>query len=467
MVKTTTSFTVSVTWDDKDGQMKIPFNGIDGADVVKYTSLYSKITQSDDNQLIIDVKGLDVATKYQCEYVDTNSKTTKTAAATFVPNTFGEKISCGAIPNGFAIAGIYSAVKFSLLNLGTKEYVLNGASDSDVLTINTCQNGIKDGTETDKDCGGKCVPLYPCQASQKCKITNDCQSPIPCTNGQCGLDGLSAKNAGSTCKAIKIQFPKSSNGIYYLKGPKDEFKNSPKRAWCWQTDRDGGGWMMGVKIYYPGQGLGRSGQGARGNVNDAIQHLGNQYKMDDKDIRKFLGQPNPNNDDFSSGKSTFSWMLDQSKYGNSYYSSSNREYIIGKKYTARWRMYVDGARILDCLLVLEDTFGSHVRWLKYSYQLLIFMTFYHAHKGSIGRQWRNPLPLMNCLRTQCHDTLTARIPLVKASSTGEADQSVAVSIVALALSATARHTVDLQAETLMGGVVAPRIYRTVSDTLVV
>jgi hypothetical protein len=97
--------------------------------------------------------------------------------------------------------------------------------------------------------------------------------------------------------------------------------------------------MLGVKIYYPNQGgLPRSGQGGTGSVdNNAIQHRGPFYKLDDKEIRTFLGQPKPNNDNFDDGTSMFSWMMDQSSF-NDYYSSNNREYLIGKKYTARWRM---------------------------------------------------------------------------------------------------------------------------------
>jgi hypothetical protein len=205
MVKKTTSFTVSVAWNDKNGKTTIPFTGIDGANVVKFTALYTKLTQTTDTkQLIVDVKGLDVNAKYQCEFADTNSETTKTIPASFVRDTFGSKLSCGNSPNGFTIVGVYSSVTFSLLNLDTKEYVLNGGSDSNILNLNICANGIQDGTESDVDCGGKCVPLYTCGASKKCQVANDCAGGLPCTNNKCGLDGKSVKTAGKTCKAIKI-----------------------------------------------------------------------------------------------------------------------------------------------------------------------------------------------------------------------------------------------------------------------
>ena len=58
-------------------------------------------------------------------------------------------------------------------------------------------------------------------------------------------------------------------------------------------------------------------------------------KMDDKDIRTYIGQPNPDNDDNNAKESMFSYMRDQSGW-NGYYSSFNREYIVHKQYTARW-----------------------------------------------------------------------------------------------------------------------------------
>src|SRR5262249_26226237 len=49
-------------------------------------------------------------------------------------------------------------------------------------TCGSCSDGIKDGQETDRDCGG---PVgVPCAAGKKCILPRDCQSGT-CTNGVC------------------------------------------------------------------------------------------------------------------------------------------------------------------------------------------------------------------------------------------------------------------------------------------
>ena len=52
----------------------------------------------------------------------------------------------------------------------------NGICSSGVPA--TCSDGIKDGLETDVDCGGPvCVP---CSAGKQCKLPRDCQSGLTC-----------------------------------------------------------------------------------------------------------------------------------------------------------------------------------------------------------------------------------------------------------------------------------------------
>ncbi len=54
--------------------------------------------------------------------------------------------------------------------------------------INPCNNGVRDGNETDVDCGGPmCAP---CMDGQSCLLDRDCQSDL-CTQGVCGCTAWS------------------------------------------------------------------------------------------------------------------------------------------------------------------------------------------------------------------------------------------------------------------------------------
>jgi hypothetical protein len=66
--------------------------------------------------------------------------------------------------------------------------------------------------------------------------------------------------------------------------------------------------------------------------------LGNYYKMDDRHIRTYIGQENPEDDSNGAKKSEITIMRDQSKW-NTAYSVANREYTIMKKFTGRWYMH--------------------------------------------------------------------------------------------------------------------------------
>ena len=202
-----------------------------------------------------------------------------------------------------------------------------------MIKLDTCFNGQMDGDETDKDCGGQCQG---CGPMQDCKIDNDCASTVPCVNKLCGLDGKTKESAGYTCKQILIHFKDSKNGFYYVTGPNNE-NNGPRKVMCWMEDRDGGGWTLAVKHWY-GQHHHFAGNGRRqtNNINiGVLAHLGQYYKMDDKEIRAYMGQPDPNDDDVNAKASEINIMRDQNGH-NTHHGNANREYTVLKKYTARW-----------------------------------------------------------------------------------------------------------------------------------
>ena len=65
------------------------------------------------------------------------------------------------------------------------------------LAIPTCTDGVKNGSETDVDCGGTCST--PCGDSKGCKSGNDCTSLV-CTGGTCAAPtcGDSVKNGNES-----------------------------------------------------------------------------------------------------------------------------------------------------------------------------------------------------------------------------------------------------------------------------
>jgi hypothetical protein len=55
--------------------------------------------------------------------------------------------------------------------------------------FNSCDNGVKDGNETDVDCGGK--DCQSCLLNRACTTATDCRSNL-CTSGQCAAPGFKA-----------------------------------------------------------------------------------------------------------------------------------------------------------------------------------------------------------------------------------------------------------------------------------
>jgi hypothetical protein len=59
---------------------------------------------------------------------------------------------------------------------------LDGVCSMGICQVPTCTDGVKNGQETDVDCGGGTCP--PCVAGRRCLVDGDCQSMM-CTGGVC------------------------------------------------------------------------------------------------------------------------------------------------------------------------------------------------------------------------------------------------------------------------------------------
>ena len=55
-----------------------------------------------------------------------------------------------------------------------------------------------------------------------------------------------------------------------------------------------------------------------------MAHLGQYYKMDDIDMRTYMGQPDPANDSFDAKPSELTFMSDKTRFHTGY-SNANRE----------------------------------------------------------------------------------------------------------------------------------------------
>jgi endoglucanase len=67
--------------------------------------------------------------------------------------------------------------------------------------VNSCANGVGDGTETDVDCGGGCAR---CVNGRTCSSSNDCQSGV-CTAGRCApSSGIATSTNGLLQASLQI-----------------------------------------------------------------------------------------------------------------------------------------------------------------------------------------------------------------------------------------------------------------------
>jgi hypothetical protein len=253
------TFQLSIVWLGRTDPVAIPFNGAEKMDLITFDMTWSALNSAKNGHLIADVDGLDIDKKYTCKFTQPdNEDITKSADGDFLGDK-GRKMECGAQPTGFAISDENTAaVVFEVFVKGTKTKASYAGPNGEGPTIelDTCQNGKKDGDETDDDCGGACAALrgIGCGPLGACKVDGDCAGTIPCVDDICGTDGLTQETAAMTCKTVKIHFKDSKNGFYWVTGPNNEFTKAngkgPKKVMCWQEDRDGGGWTLAVKSWY-------------------------------------------------------------------------------------------------------------------------------------------------------------------------------------------------------------------------
>jgi hypothetical protein len=179
-----------------------------------------------------------------------------------------------------AVADTAVAADTIALDTSTPDTALSDTGSTETSTT-TCTDGIKNGTETDIDCGGTCSP---CSVSKACLIPSDCKSLFcsaadktctgTCTDGEkgpgesdvdCGelctacADGKKCSTSrdclfGSTCVSgvcggratscneLHTQQPAAPTGVYTI-DPDGAGSIAPLSVTCDMTN-GGGGWTL-------------------------------------------------------------------------------------------------------------------------------------------------------------------------------------------------------------------------------
>jgi hypothetical protein len=119
-----------------------------------------------------------------------------------------------------------------------------GQPFGDLAQGGTCTDGVRNGTETDVDCGGSCPA---CPANRQCAVNADCRSGYCDTLASAPFICLE-----TSCRTLHAERPDLATGIY----PIDPDGTGPITRFDVYCDMvtDGGGWTLITSFRIPGFG---------------------------------------------------------------------------------------------------------------------------------------------------------------------------------------------------------------------
>jgi len=110
------------------------------------------------------------------------------------------KLNCGKQPTGFTIKLTSQRVKLAIKLKGSSTAATYAGTGTTIIELPTCQNGIKDGSESDLDCGGLCKQK--CGPQKKCAKAGDCFNNMCLKNTCGGKSGTSQSEVGAAQRAL-------------------------------------------------------------------------------------------------------------------------------------------------------------------------------------------------------------------------------------------------------------------------
>ncbi|HTL38441.1 MAG TPA: fibrinogen-like YCDxxxxGGGW domain-containing protein [Kofleriaceae bacterium] len=141
---------------------------------------------------------------------------------------------------GLAIVVLVGACSFEhgSLNAEQADASVVDAIDAmiDAALPATCGNGQMDGDETDRDCGGSCVP---CPLTKMCLVSTDCLGAVCGTNNTC--------RRPASCGELHLAQPALGDGAYSLSLTQGNGGSAAETTFCDMTT-DGGGWTLVGKV---------------------------------------------------------------------------------------------------------------------------------------------------------------------------------------------------------------------------